>query len=304
MAGGAPEYREGFASHGFSMSIDLILSKQNRDGGWPYVRGASWTEPTVYAILALLAAGELAGARRGLEWLRVKQLSDGGWPPQTGFDESTWVTALVALIPPEQLGERAHTRAIEWLTETAGQESSRTYRLRMWLLGMPQLPEQEFPGWPWIPGTAAWVGPTSLAMLALEKEYARRPSQALGTRIEEGRRFLLRRMCQGGGWNHGSVRALGYESSPYPETTGMALAALRGVRTAATESALDVATHFLGECRSADALNWLRIGLMAHGRLPDGYCPPVALTCRTLPETSLDWLLAKTQQSGRELFLG
>src|ERR1035437_7513473 len=143
MAGGAPGYQEGFASHGFSMSIDLILSKQNRDGGWPYVRGASWTEPTVYAILALLAAGEMAGARRGLEWLRGKQLSDGGWPPQTGFDESTWVTALVALIPPEQLGERAHTRAIEWLTETAGQESSRTYRLRMWLLGMPQLPEQE-----------------------------------------------------------------------------------------------------------------------------------------------------------------
>src|ERR1039458_2543491 len=88
MAGGAPGYQEGFASHGFSMSIDLILSKQNRDGGWPYVRGASWTEPTVYAILALLAAGEMAGARRGLEWLRVKQLSDGGWPPQTGFDES------------------------------------------------------------------------------------------------------------------------------------------------------------------------------------------------------------------------
>ena len=286
------------------MSIDLILSRQNRDGGWPYVRGASWTEPTVYAILALLEAGEHAGARRGLEWLRAKQLPDGGWPPQTGFDESTWVTALVALLPAEQLGEAAHARAIEWLLATAGQESSRTYRLRMWLLGVPQLPEQEFPGWPWIPGAAAWVGPTSLAMMALEKENGRKPSPMLKARIEEGRNFLLRRMCHGGGWNHGSVRALGYESSPYPETTGMALAALRGVSGDATESAIEIAEKFLSECKSADAMNWLRIGLMAHGRLPEGYNPPVVLTCRTLPETSLDWLLAQAPMRGRELFLG
>jgi hypothetical protein len=99
-------------------------------------------------------------------------------------------------------------------------------------------------------------------------------------------------MCLGGGWNHGSVRALGYESTPYPETTGMALAALRGVRCPETERALNVAGRFLAECRSADALNWLRIGLMAHGRLPDGYCPPAQLACRTLPETSLDMLVA------------
>ena len=53
------------------MSIELVLRKQNRDGGWPYARGTSWTEPTVYAILALLAAGEGGPAQRGLEWLRA-----------------------------------------------------------------------------------------------------------------------------------------------------------------------------------------------------------------------------------------
>ena len=111
----------------------------------------------------------------------------------------------------------------------------------MWLLGIAPLPEQEFPGWPWIPGAAAWVGPTSLAILALEKEMASRPSAAIRRRVDEGRQFLLRRMCHGGGWNHGSVRALGYESTPYPETTGMALAALRGVRCRETETALAVA---------------------------------------------------------------
>ena len=285
------------------MSIQLVVTKQNRDGGWPYVRGTSWTEPTVYAILALLASGELAPARRGLDWLRAAQLPDGGWPPQTGFDESTWVTALVALLPSGQLGSAVHARAIDWLLDTGGEESSATYRLRMWLLGAPQLPDTEFSGWPWIPGTAAWVGPTSLAILALEKEMGRRPSAAIRRRIDQGRRFLLRRMCQGGGWNHGSVRALGYEAVPYPETTGMALAALRGVRSRETEHALNVADRFLGECRSADALNWLRIGLMAHGRLPDGYCPPAQLACRTLPETSLDMLVAGTQK-GTDIFWG
>ena len=285
------------------MSIQLVVSKQNRDGGWPYVRGTSWTEPTVYAILALLAAGELEPARRGLKWLRAAQLSDGGWPPQTGFDESTWVTALVALVPPDQLGEGMHARAINWLLGTSGEESSVTYRVRQWLLGMPQMPEHEFPGWPWIPGSAAWVGPTSLAILALEKEALRRPSAAIKLRVSQGRRFLLRRMCQGGGWNHGSVRALGYEATPYPETTGMALAALHGVRSRETESALNVADRFLRECRSADALNWLRIGLMAHARLPANYCPPAQLACRTLPETSLDMLVAATQKAS-DLFWG
>jgi len=286
-----------------TMSIELVVSKQNRDGGWPYVRGSSWTEPTVYAILALLAAGESAPARRGLNWLRASQLSDGGWPPQNGFDESTWVTALVALLPPSKLGKAVHERAVDWLLGTTGVESSAMYRIRMWLLGVAPMPDHEFPGWPWIPGSAAWVGPTSLAILALEKEMALHPSTTARRRINEGRGFLLRRMCTGGGWNHGSVRALGYESTPYPETTGMALAALRGVPGPEVESALKVAEGFLSEVRSADALNWLRIGLMAHGRLPKGYCPPTTVACRTLPETSLDMLVADTQ-NGMNFFWG
>src|SRR4051794_14287277 len=160
------------------MSIQLVVSKQNRDGGWPYVQGSSRTEPTVYAILALLAAGEVEPARRGIAWLHAAQLPDGGWPPQLGFDESTWVTALAALIPVEQLGNASHARAIEWLLRTAGEESSAAYRVRQWLTGAAPVPEHEFPGWPWIPGSAAWVGPTSLAIMALQKEMARRPTPA------------------------------------------------------------------------------------------------------------------------------
>jgi len=285
------------------MTIDILAGKQNPDGGWPYVRGASWTEPTVYSVLAMLAAGETEAAGRGLRWILRAGRPDGGFPPQAGIDESTWVTALVAVLPPEQLGEAAHERAIRWLLATTGKESTAIYRLREWLLGNARPADQEFPGWPWIPGTAAWVGPTSLAILALEKENCRRPSAEIGRRIREGRHFLMNRMCHDGGWNHGSVRALGYESHPYPETTGMALAALRGVDTPEVQRAIDMARRFLTECRSADALNWLHLGLMAHGGMPAGYCRPAGVEGRTLPETSLEMLVGEVQK-GRNILWG
>ena len=285
------------------MTIDVLVSKQNRDGGWPYVRGASWTEPTVYSVLAMLSAGETESAARGLQWILRTQRPDGGFPPQAGIDESSWVTALVALLPPEQMSESAHQRAIRWLLKTTGKESTPVYRLREWLLGNPRPADQEFPGWPWIPGTAAWVGPTSLAILALEKERSRRHAVEIDRRITEGRQFLMTRMCHEGGWNHGGVHALGYESRPYPETTGMALAALRGVDTPGIHRAVEKAQVFLSECRSADALNWLHLGLMAHGGMPAGYCRPADVECRTLPETSLQMLVGEVQK-GRNLLWG
>jgi hypothetical protein len=273
------------------MSMEALVSRQNADGGWSYVRGKSWTEPTVYAVMALLAAGEREPAGRGLHWLTTTQRRDGGWAPQAGIDQSTWVTGLVALLPPESIGSERHAWAIHWLMGTAGQETSFEYRLREWLLGNKPLDETEFEGWPWVPGAAAWVGPTSIALLALAKENLHKPSGAIEDRVKSGRQFLLRRMCQNGGWNHGSARPLGYEGEAYPETTGMALTALRGVQSPKLGKALSVARTFLAECRSADAFNWLRLGLLAHDELPPGRCRPSGLTCRTIPEVALDLLL-------------
>jgi len=284
------------------MSIEALVSRQNPDGGWPYLRGSSWTEPTVYAVMSLLAAGRADAAARGLRWLAAAQRRDGGWPPQPSVDESAWVTGLVALLPPgRSLAPAAHAAAIRWLAGTVGRESTIEYRVREWLLGNPIPAEQDFIGWPWVPGAAAWVGPTSIAILALDKEQRRRPSSALDDRIASGRQFLLQRMCDGGGWNHGSARPLGYDSDPYPETTGMALAALRGETSSKIGQALAVARRFLAGCRSADALNWLRLGLLAHGGLPASFVCPAGIACRTVPELSLG-LLLESGDAAQRLF--
>jgi len=285
------------------MTIEILACKQNPDGGWPYIRGASWTEPTVYSILAMLAAGENERAAHGIAWLRRVARPDGGFAPQAGVEESTWVTSLVALVPPEQHGAAAHDGAIRWLLGTTGNESSMIYRLRQLLLGNGRPPDQEFAGWPWTRGAAAWVGPTSLAILALEKESRRRPSDEITSRVTEGREFLVARCCQGGGWNHGATQALGYNAGAYPETTGMALAALRGVDVPEVRCSLEVARGFLAVSHSADALNWLGLGLLAHGGMPDGYSRPAGVACRTLPETSLAMLLGEVQK-GRDVLWG
>jgi hypothetical protein len=274
------------------MSLESLIDKQNPDGGWPHRRGVSWTEPTCYAVLALLSTGETAASGRGIRWLNEHRRSDGGWPACIGVDESCWATALAALIPPEALGGDVHRDAIRWLLGTTGEESTRIYRIRQFLLGNAIPADQSAPGWPWVPGAAAWVGPTSLALLALDRERERSGSPAVHERLREGRTFLLNRMCRGGGWNHGSTNALGYPADPYPETTGMALAALRGHASPRVDLSIAAARRFLDQCRSADAWNWLRMGLSAHGGLPDGYRPAGEIQFRTVPEIALDLAIA------------
>jgi squalene cyclase len=284
------------------MSIEALISKQNPDGGWPYIRGTSRTEPTAYAIMTLLAAEQRDAAARGVHWLRSTQRRDGGWAPQPGVDQSNWTTGLVALLSPETMGRRSHQGAIEWLMGTTGQESTFENRLRLWLLGNTIPKELDFTAWPWTPGAAAWVGPTAVAIMALEKENRRRPLLGIRQRVDAGRKFLLSRVCPDGGWNYGPVRPVESGLKSYPETTGMALAALRGVRSPEIARSVAVAREFLGDSRSADAQNWLRLGLLAHGALPAGYCRPLNLAFRTVPEASLDLLLSDA--TGGDAFFG
>jgi len=216
-------------------------------------------------------------------------------------DQSTWVTALVALLPPETIGDRKHARAVEWLLGQSGMESSPVFRLSAFLRDGKLPGGRDLSGWPWFPGTAAWVTPTCLGILALKKCCRRRPSADLRERIVRAQAFLLSRRCADGGWNHGSARALGYNSDSYPETTGQALLALAGTYPAKLEESFRLAQRFLREQRSSGGAAWLRLGLLAHQQLP-AVAPLFTMPCRTVPDTALT-LLAAAAERGCNLFL-
>lgn len=282
--------------------VSQISRRQNADGGWPYRAGTSWTEPTVYALLAQLATEpDSAGVERGMGWLRRHQRSDGGWAPEPAVAQSTWVTSLVALLPPERIGLAEHRAAVDWLLRQRGEESSWSYRLRRRLSGSP-LPGERMPsGWPWFPGTAAWVTPTALALVALARESSGRPDTNVGRRVAEGQAFLLARRCADGGWNHGANRALGQDGQSYPETTGIALLALRGTESSRLERSFSLARRYLAGSCSAEGVSWLLLALQAHARvLQSRPQPPV---CRDLREASL-WALAQKALRGANPFGG
>lgn len=284
------------------MDLASIIRFQNHDGGWPYRQGGgSWTEPTVFALLAQSAkAGDPQSIERGTVWLRATQRQDGGWPPCPTVTESTWVTAMAALLPAEQLGRVCHANAIGWLMGQTGRETSFAYRFRSELLGNGLGTGEPPRGWPFFPGAAAWVTPTAFGILALEKARRHQSMSAVEQRIVVGREFLLDRICKDGGWNYGRSSVLGVDAPSYPETTGQALLALHQVRSAKLERALTVAQDEARACQSSEGLSWLQLGLQAHGVV---VAPPARkLACRHVVDSALN-ILVQAAQSGRNVFL-
>jgi len=253
-------------------------SRQNRDGGWAYNKGCSWTEPTAFVLLAQsVTQVDRPSFEAGLKFLRSTQRPDGGWSPNSDVVESTWVTAVAALLPEEAIGADRLKRAVEWLEGQTGRESGWSYRLQQMIHGN----NEKFPeGMPWFPGAAAWVIPTSLGILAFERALIRGENRTLRARVNSGREFLFGRMCADGGWNHGSNRALGRDGDSYPETTGIALTALHNGGQM-VERAKTAARRHLATCRTAEGIAWLRIGMAAQGE-------PVQVEFPPSPRTTMD----------------
>jgi hypothetical protein len=274
--------------------IRVLSDLQDQDGGWSYGSGRSWTEPTVFSLLALHAwqAGAVACQRAGA-WLLRCERPDGGVAPNPSVVESTWVTALALLSrratgvgPPEDA-------LLRWLLRTQSEDSRWWRRLQEFVRGTAS--EETAPAWSWFPGTAGWVFPTACTLAAMKYSGQLLPTQGTTKRVAQGEKYMSLRVCRDGGWNHGSARALGYESDSYPETTGAALVGLRGLAGAeVTKRGIDRAQAHLATCTSSYAQSWLELGLLAHGVNP---MPP-----RVAPDLRqpLDVALALIVLAGRK----
>jgi hypothetical protein len=278
-----------------------LLRAQNADGGWGYQNGSSWTEPTALALLAL-DAQQIQGTayERGCAWLQKKQDQDGGWSPVPWVDTSTWVTSLALLALSEvNFASSNCQRAVEWTVRQVAPELSPLERLILRMRGMPR-EEEARGGSPWFPGTAAWIAPTVMSVLALSEIARRTGDEKLENRVNGGKGYILSRRCQDGGWNHGGTRFRSQNAESYPEMTGMALLALRGSPVSDLSISIRRAEAYLSCPGSMEGLSWLQMGLMKHGL--DRLSVETKLPCRTIRDICLR-LLALAVHSDTNKFL-
>ncbi len=153
-------------------------------------------------------------------------------------------------------------------------------RAERFIFRIARLSQAQPPGGsPWFPGTAAWIGPTALSAISLADAARRDQHPELISCVEQARQYLLATRCDDHGWNHGGSKFRSQNAESYPEMTGLALLALQGVSASELDRSLQRAEAFLAAPGSSEALSWLQLGLMRHGRnVPT---PVPRLPCRT-----------------------
>jgi hypothetical protein len=283
--------------------VRLLIEKRNGDGGWPYRQGTTWTEPTAFALLAFEAAGyDGREVDEGREWLRRTQNKDGGWAAAPLTGESSWVTSLALLaIRDDDLASESGRNGLRWIVAQRSAEPNSLLRIYQWFAGNSERLNREG-GAPWVARTSSWVIPTCVTVLALRRALRLMPEPDYRRRFDAARAFLIERRLPDGGWNHGGFFAHNEQVASYPETTGLALLALRELPDGIMESTLCKAESMAKEARSAEAHSWLRLGLAAQGR---GNPPASNLPfrCWTTVDSAL-YLLAQTTDQRTNPFTG
>lgn len=239
---------------------EKLLRRSISSGGIADHPGGEFrTDATAWGILALDSAGE---PRTELEShcarLVGEQGQDGRVSIHRRHSDSAWPTALAVLAwqgsPASQV---AQGRAVQFLLRTTGLHAARE-------AGDPAAHDTLLKGWPWNDGTASWIEPTALAVLALQVA-----GHGAHDRVQEAFRMLLDRQLPHGGWNYGNTLVFGKELHPAPESTGAALAGLAGsVERSQVSRSLNYLQGEIDRLRTPISLGWSLFGLAAWGVRP------------------------------------
>jgi hypothetical protein len=217
-------------------------------------RGSYRTDATAWAILALVAAGQDADLINiSRSRLAQDQQPDGRLGVSPDHPDAFWPTPLAVLAWCQSSAQQeAQSRAVHFLLATTGKHWPR--RPNDFLGHDPNIK-----GWPWIEGTHSWVGSTGITIMALQ-------AAGYGTheRIAEAVRMIMDRQLPSGGWNYGNKSVFGVELRPMPESTGIALNALKN-RTArvSLRRSLDYLKSTITTVRTPYSLAWSLLGLGA-----------------------------------------
>jgi len=144
----------------------------------------------------------------------------------------------------------------------------------------PQSPhsghDMSLTAWAWVEGTASWVEPTAIQLLALKAS-----GHGEHKRSREAVRLLQDRALPSGGWNYGNNLVLGKELRAHVQPTGLALAALAGEQGAGAEvrQATDYLQRSLSAAVTLVSLSYALIGLAGHGARPQEADQWLATAC-------------------------
>ncbi len=241
--------------------FDFLRSTQNADGGWGYFPGKqSWLEPTAWAAVAL--HGDPAALRA---WKLVKswQSDNGSCRPCASVGLPNWTAALAVTLAALHRDEAAAKRGIAWLLSTVGADSDFLKRFAKFISPNHTDREPSFRGWPWKPGTSAWIEPTAHSITALRLAGRIAGSKDIEDRMQSAQKMILHMRCQDGGWNYGARIALGHPLASFPETTALALVGLAG--RADVSDAVRHAASLWQAKQSPLSRAWLRVALRLHG---------------------------------------
>ena len=258
-----------------AVSLPILESSQNEDGGWAFRAGlARRVEPTCWALLALLqtehAEEQSERISRGLAFIRTAQLADGSWPasPDQKTGASASSLACWTLLAAKDTSNAA-AAGLRWICSDWPIDSVLWRRIINGLLRKNKKIVQHndaYRGWGWTPRTASWVEPTAFALIALSQCPAELLPTGAKQRQKLGKALLLDRMCPGGGWNCGNPKAYGVAGEPLVVPTVWALIALRDERDRPeVKLSLEWLKSNIREIRSGPSLALARLCLETFG---------------------------------------